>query len=188
MTTHDEYLKKLDQHSSAHRLDPLRDAVWAFLVAWDRENDQEKQDLSVGLWRTVGALRDVYESVERGAPEEVPEVEVTTDTQTRSPVHVEAPERPVERRRSGAKNVSDPKYQQAFIEESRAVMGQPSLQEAESFLNEVVVLTFNVDWKPVTGVLTDIIEHNGPTYLVLNDYRERGYPLNSIQSIKLEGS
>lgn len=68
-------------------------------------------------------------------------------------------------------------------------MGQPGLQEAESFLGEIVVLTFNQGMAPRQGVLSDIIEHpanpNGPSYLILNDDTDTPYPLNSIQSIKL---
>lgn len=68
-------------------------------------------------------------------------------------------------------------------------MGQPSLKDAETFLGEVVVLTFNVDMTPRTGVLSDVVEHpanpNGPVYLILNDDTSSPFPLNSIQSIKL---
>jgi len=121
--------------------------------------------------------------------EEVPDVEVTYDepqpTLAGSLVHVEAPERPLERRRSGAKNVSAPEYQNAFISEARASMGQPSRQDAEALIGHVVKLTFNVDWSPVEGVLTHVKDqHGGSPYLLLDDYRERAYPLNAIQRIE----
>jgi len=112
--------------------------------------------------------------------EEVPEVEVTS---SRSLVHVEAPESPLERRRSGAKNLSDPIYQNAFISEARASMGQPSVQSAQALLGKYVQLTFNVDWRPAKGVLTDVVEDKTP-YLFLDNYHERQYPLYAIQTIE----
>lgn len=113
--------------------------------------------------------------------EEAPEVEVTYD---RSPLPVEVPETLLERRRSGAKNVSAPEYQNAFISEARASMGQPSRQDAEALLGYTVTLSFNVDWPPVTGVLTDVTGHPaGAPQLILDNYRERVYPLNAIQQI-----
>jgi len=133
-------------------------------------------------------------------PEEVPEVEVTYDevqaeeatllppkvfASSSSLLHVEDPERPLEGRRSGAKNVSDRVYQNAFIDEARSVMGQPSREDAEALIGHVVKLTFNVDWSPATGVLTHVKDqHGGAPYLLLDDYRERAYPLNAIQRIE----
>jgi hypothetical protein len=117
--------------------------------------------------------------------DEVPEVEVTYD---RSPIHVVASERPPEARRSGAKNLSDPIYQNAFISEARASMGQPSIEDAKALLGQEVTLTFNVDWRPATGRLTDVVDHpatGGAPYLILDDYRERAYPLNAIQNIEV---
>lgn len=199
----DAYHQKLDEHSFAHRYDPLRDAVRRVLVAWDHRYDSS--DLPEAMEKLRHTLVSVARGDEQPHPgdhrlcsatghampgrcencgatfEEVDEVEVTYD---RSPLPVEAPERPVERRRSGAKNVSDPIYQNAFIEESRAAMGQPSKQDAEALLGHTVTLSFNVDWKPVTGVLTDVVDHPaGAPYLLLDNYRERSYPLNAIQQI-----
>jgi len=101
----ENYHDKLRQHSYESRHDPLRDAVHHALALWDREDNLEKNDLSEEFWAAMGRLRSVYQSVRRGEPEEVPDVEVTYD---RSPVPVDVPERPLERRRSGAKNVSAP--------------------------------------------------------------------------------
>ena len=185
----ENYHDKLRQHSYESRHDPLRDAVHHALALWDREDNLEKNDLSEEFWAAMGRLRSVYQSVRRGEPEEVPDVEVTYDepqpTLAGSLVHVEAPERPLERRRSGAKNVSAPEYQNAFISEARASMGQPSRQDAEALIGHVVKLTFNVDWSPVTGVLTHVKDqHGGSPYLLLDDYRERAYPLNAIQRVE----
>jgi hypothetical protein len=128
----------------------------------------------------IAGLRRVADELESKL---VPEVEVTYD---RSLVHVEAPERPLEARRSGAKNLSDPLYQNAFISEARRSMGQPSVEDAQALLGETVTLIFNVDWRPATGKLTDVTTHpagGGPS-LILDGYRERIYPLNAIQEIR----
>jgi hypothetical protein len=190
----ESYQEKLRRHSYESRVDPLRDAVRHALAVWDREDDQEKNDLSDDFWRAMGQLDSVFRSVKRGGEEDVPEVEVTSsqfraaheDAGERSPVHVEAAEMPVAARRSGAKNVSAPEYQTAFISEARASMGQPSVQDAEALLGYVVTLTFNVDKAPVHGMLTSIIQHpaSAPAYLVLDDNTALMYPLNSVQEIR----
>jgi len=66
VTSHEDYLKKLDEHSFVARVDPLRDAVRGFLYAWDHEDHLEKQDLSEELFERVYILRNVLESVKRG--------------------------------------------------------------------------------------------------------------------------
>ena len=115
--------------------------------------------------------------------QEVDEVEVTYDT---SMVHVASPESPLGARRSGAKNLSDPIYQNAFISEARASMGQPGIEDARALLGKYVKLTFNVDWQPAKGVLTDVVvKDSAPPYLLLDNYRERAYPLNAIQAIEV---
>ena len=114
--------------------------------------------------------------------EDVPEVEVTTDKPV--PISVVGGTTPV--RRSGAKNVSSPHLQAAFIDEARHAMGQPTVEDAQALMGKQVKIVFNVDWTPATGKLTDVVTHpsagSGP-YLILDDYRERIYPLNAIQSI-----
>jgi len=130
----------------------------------------------------IAGLRRIADELESKL--EATEVEVTYD---RSLVHVEASERPPEARRSGAKNVSDPIYQNAFISEARAVMGQPGVEQAKALLGQEVTLVFNVDWHPATGILTEVVDHpatGGAPYLLLDNYRERAYPLNSIQEIR----
>lgn len=112
--------------------------------------------------------------------EEVPQVEVTD---SRSLVPVQAPQTPVNRRRSAAKNISDPHLQSAFISEARAVMGQPTLDDAKALVGYTVTLSFNVDWPPVTGTLTEVVSHPSSPHLILDNYRERVYPLNAIQQI-----
>jgi hypothetical protein len=176
----DRYEEKLDAASSAYRIDPLRDAAHEVVMAWEAEDEQEKNDLSERIWRAIGSLAAVLVSQKRGEP--VPQVEVTS---SRSPVHVEIPGRPPAARRSGAKNVSDPMYQNAFIGAARAAMGQPSVQDAQALVGYTVTLSFNVDWHPATGVLTEVMDHPaaGAPYLILDNYRERIYPLNSIQEI-----
>jgi hypothetical protein len=119
--------------------------------------------------------------------EEVPEVEVTTSTG--APVHVEAPERPLERRRSGAKNVSDPKYQEAFISEARHSMGQPTLGDCQALIGQKVTVTFNAEhpsgMRGITGYLTNVVQpSHGPAYVMLDNDTKLMYPLNSIQSIE----
>jgi hypothetical protein len=131
-------------------------------------------------------LRRVVEGFRQGSADDVPEVEVTDSrTQDRSLVRVDSPERPLEGRRSAAKNLSAPKYQAAFIEEARAVMGQPSVEMAQRLLGERVRLVFNVDKPSVEGVLTHVVSHPAGPYLMLddNDGKVR-YPLNAIQAIQ----
>lgn len=111
-----------------------------------------------------------------------PEVEVTHSGSSK---RVEAQERPVPAHRSGAKNVAAPHLQNAFIGEARASMGQPTKAQAEDLVGQMVVLHFNVDWSPATGKLTEVIDAAGGPYLLLDDYRERAYPLNAIQSIEV---
>lgn len=179
-SSRDEYESKLDAASSAHRLDPLRDAAHEVVMAWMAEDDLEKQDLSDRFFAAMSRLAGVLVSVKRG---DVPDVEVTYD---RSPVPVEPNESRLERRRSAAKNLSDPIYQNAFIEGARAAMGQPDVEAAKEFLGRDVKLTFNVDWHPAMGKLTEVKDDSAATaYLILDNYRERLYPLNSIQSIEV---
>ena len=191
----DEYESRLDAASSAHRHDPLRDAAHEVVVAWEAEDNQEKNDLSDRIWSAISRLAGVLVNQKRGDIP-VPEVEVTESslrnaygdvgsTYERSSLPVVSPERPPEGRRSGAKNVSDQRYQTAFISEARASMGQPSYEDALSLLGQYVKLTFNVDWRPAKGVLTDVVENAGKTHLLLDNYRERVYPLNAIQSIEV---
>lgn len=187
--TPESYEDKLRRHSFESRLDPLRDAVRQALAAWHQEDELEKNDLSEDFWRAMGNLELVLRSVMRGGEEEVPEVEVTDDrTQDRSLVHVEAPESPLPARRSGAKNVSDPKYQAAFVDEARHSMGQPSKADAEACLGKFVVIEFNDDKPAVRGILTQIIDHPASglysPYLMLDDDKKFSFALNSIQSIR----
>jgi hypothetical protein len=112
----------------------------------------------------------------------VPEVEVTS---TRSPVPVESLERHPTARRSGAKNVSDPKYQEAFISEARHSMGQPSLEEASALVGRKVTVVFNDDTPSVRGILSTVMQpSHGPAYVMLDNDTKMMYPLNSIQEIK----
>ena len=195
----DEYESKLDAASSESRYDPLRDAAHEVVMAWEAEDNLEKNDLSERIWRAIGALASALVTVKRGEPY-VPEVEVTptqlrhayedapgTATYTSSLIPVDATERHPAARRSGAKNISDRKYQDAFISEARASMGQPTRGQAEALVGERVTLVFNVDWHDATGVLSDIKDTAGATYLILDGYRERLYPLNSIQEIRRGG-
>lgn len=126
--------------------------------------------------------------------EEVPEVEVTPSslraahgdagqTYVTSIVPVAGFQGPLEGRRSGAKNVSDPIYQNAFISEARRSMGQPDVAAAQALIGRYVKLTFNIDWHPAKGVLTDVVEDKAP-YLMLDNYHERHYPLYAIQTIE----
>lgn len=62
---HDEYLKKLDEHSHVSRYDPLRDAVRHALAQWAREDEQQKNDLSVEFWSAMGELETVLEAMQR---------------------------------------------------------------------------------------------------------------------------
>jgi hypothetical protein len=179
--TQESYQDKLRRHSSESRYDPLRDAVRQVLSAWDADDDQEKNDLSESLWQAMGQLEAVFRGTRRGGEEDVPEVEVTYD---RSPLPVEVPETPPEGRRSGAKNLSAPEYQNAFISEARASMGMPSVQEAEALLGRSVTLVFNVDLPPVRGTLTTVTTSGNTAYLVLDDDQHLMYPLNSIQEIR----
>lgn len=63
--SHEDYLKKLDEHSYVRRYDPLRDAVSHALVTWDQEDNQEKNDLSEDFWAAMGGLREVLEARQR---------------------------------------------------------------------------------------------------------------------------
>jgi hypothetical protein len=118
--------------------------------------------------------------------QDVPEVEVTTDKPV--PISVVGDTTPV--RRSGARNVSSPHLQAAFIDEARHAMGAPTVNDAQALVGQEVRLVFNVDWVAATGKLTNVVNHpsagSGP-FLILDDYRERIYPLNSIQSIEVVG-
>jgi hypothetical protein len=114
--------------------------------------------------------------------EEVPDVEVTSRGSSEL---VSALESPVERRRSGAKNVSSQHLQNAFIDEARHSMGQPSLEMAQALIGQRVTLTFNVDREPITGYLTNVTQpSHGPAYVMLDNDTKLMYPLNSIQEIK----
>jgi hypothetical protein len=121
-----------------------------------------------------------WQLVEKGEPY-VPEVEVT-----RTDLALVPQESPLVVRRSGAKNVSAPEYQTAFISEARHAMGQPTVEDVKALMGKEVVLTFNVDWRPAQGKLTDVVTHPsaGTVNLILDNYRERVYPLNAIQEIK----
>jgi len=182
----DEYESRLDAASYESRLDPLRDAAHEVVLAWQAEDNQEKNDLSERIWQAIANLASVLVSSKRGEP--VPTVEVT---QTMSPVPVGSPERPLDRRRSAAKNISDPVYQSAFISEARASRREPDVETAREFLGRYVRLEFNVDWHPAKGVLTDVITDDlvggnlKQPYLLLDNYRERIYPLNAVTSIQL---
>jgi hypothetical protein len=180
----DRYQERLDAASYAHRVDPLRDAAHEVILAWMGEDEQEKNDLSERMWNAIANLSSTLVLRSRGEPDPVPEVEVTS---SRSPVHVEAAERPLTARRSGAKNVSAPHLQNAFIGEARASMGQPTVEDAQALLGRKVTLIFNVDWEPATGMLTEVVTHPaaGGAHLLLDNYRERTYPLNSIQEIRV---
>jgi hypothetical protein len=109
--------------------------------------------------------------------EEVEEVEVTTKEAT-----VAVP--PKLMRRSGAKNVSSPHLQAAFIDEARFSMGQPSRNNVQALVGKRVRLVFNDDHPPMTGVLTDLIHHPTKPLVVLDDDDRLIYPLNSIQAIE----
>lgn len=150
---------------------------WQALVAAQQLDMLPKEALIASVRSLAGRLLEVTQ-------EEAPEVEVTYD---RSPVHVVAQQTPSEGRRSGAKNVSAPEYQNAFISEARASMGMPTVRDAQALLGKEVRLVFNVDWAPATGRLTEVVTHpaagSGP-HLLLDNYRERIYPLNSIQRIE----
>jgi hypothetical protein len=202
----ESYQEKLRRHSSESRVDPLRDAVRRAVALWHQEDELEKNDLSENFWRAMGELEATLKSAKRGGEEDVPEVEVTEsafraaheDAGERSPLPVESPQTPVAARRSGAKNVSAPEYQNAFISEARHSMGQPDVQDAEALLGYVVVLIFNAETPrqgstgPLTqarGVLTRVMDHpsGGPTnsvYLMLDDDKDAVYPLNSVQEIR----
>lgn len=89
-------------------------------------------------------------------------------------------------RRSGARNVSAPHLQSAFIDEARGAMGAPTLTDVQAMVGQTVRLVFNVDWFPVTGTLTDVVTHpSALPNLILDNYRERTYPLGAIQSIEV---
>jgi len=177
----ESYQDRLRRHSSEERHDPLRDAARRAVKAYYEETPESVKEFNDAM----GNLREVLESVRRGGEEpqeDVPDVEVTYEG---SPLPVEAPERPPEARRSGAKNVSAPEYQNAFISEARRSMGQPSYEDAVALLGKFVKLTFNIDWRPAMGVLTQVNQQEPePSYLLLDNYLERRYPLNAIQEIK----
>lgn len=197
--TQESYEDKLRRHSYESRIDPLRDAARRLLAVWDAEDDLEKQDLSEELWRAVQGLRTALTSVRRGGEEDVPEVEVTEssfraaheDAGERSPLPVESPEMPVAARRSAAKNVSAPEYQNAFISEARHSMGQPTKEDAEALLGRYVVLTFNAEMRggitQARGHLTQVIDHPASggysPYLILDDDKKLTFALIAIQSI-----
>jgi hypothetical protein len=182
LMSRDEYDEKLDRHSYASRIDPLRDAAHQAVMAWMAEDDLEKQDLSERFWDAMAELAAVLVERKRGEP--VPDVEVTTSQgSSRSSSLVAATVRPPEGRRGPAKNRSEPRYQKAFIEEARGHMGAPDVASAQRYLGKYVKLTFNVDWHPAKGVLTGISDDD-PPYLLLDDYHERRYPLYTIQSIE----
>lgn len=106
------------------------------------------------------------------------EVEVTSD------LEIAVSQGLQQMRRSGAKNVSSPHLQNAFIDEARFAMGQPSQSTVSALVTKRVRLVFNVDKAPVTGTLTAVVNHPTSTYLVLDDDQNLMYPLNSIQSIE----
>jgi len=139
---------------------------------------------------------------EVSAPE-VPEVEVTESafrnahgdvgqpvpTSSSSLDLVAVSERPVEGRRSAAKNLSDPKYQTAFISEARTSMGMPSPEDAEALVNHKVLLIFNVDKPPVSGVLLGLVYHPSMSSLPYLELDEgEPYPISAIQEIRDMGS
>lgn len=201
MTQQESYTDRLRRHSSESRVDPLRDAVRRAVALWHQEDELEKNDLSENFWRAMGELEATLESVKRGGEEEVPEVEVTEsafraaheDAGERSPLPVEAPEAPLAARRSAAKNVSAPEYQNAFISEARHSMGQPTREDAEALLGRYVVLTFNAEMRggitQARGHLTSVIDHPASggysPYLILDDDKKLTYPLIAVQSIAL---
>jgi hypothetical protein len=63
-------------------------------------------------------------------------------------------------------------------------MGQPSVEAAERLLGQRVTLIFNDDRAPVTGILTQVVNHMA-AYLVLDDNKGQTYPLNGVQEIRL---
>jgi hypothetical protein len=139
---------------------------------------------------SVKEFRNAMMNMERILDEvEVPEVEVTESALRNAyeDAGVTSAAIPLVVRRSGAKNVSAPEYQTAFISEARHVMGQPSEQEAEALVGKLVTLIFNVDKAPVQGKLTAVTTHpaGAPSYLVLNDDHNLLYPLNSVQEIQV---
>jgi phospholipase C len=150
----------------------LFEAAKAVVAAWDDEVDP---------FDFKKAMDELRAAIGKAPPEDVPEVEVSTALQTTTP---QTPVSPV--RRSGAKNVSSPHLQSAFINEARASMGQPTVAEVRAMLNYEITMIFNVDLPPRSGFLTDVIEHpsSGPAYLVLDHEDTVLYPLNSIQTIE----
>jgi|SRR5215469_438494 len=186
----DEYESRLDAASSAHRHDPLRDAAHEVIMAWEAEDNLEKNDLSERMWAAVGKLASVLVSQKRGDIQDVPEVEVTYDepqsTLAGSLLHVDPSERPPEGRRSGAKNVSEPRYQNAFISEARRSMGQPGVKDAEALLGRTVTLVFNYEHQDETGLLTRVLGHpaGGRDYVILDEDKGRQFALDTIQEIR----
>lgn len=131
---------------------------------------------AVGRMVCDSILRE-FEKRMKDEEEEVEEVEVTTDLE---PVVAVSP--PM--RRSGAKNVSSPHLQNAFIDEARFAMGQPSQATVESLVGKWVRLVFNFEHDPVVGRLTEIIRHPASTYVVLDDDQNLMFPVHSLQSIE----
>jgi hypothetical protein len=136
----------------------------------------------------IRILQEELDELEGRQEEDAPEVEVTDTRSQAVPVGSMVPEvqeRPPAVRRSGAKNVSAPEYQTAFISEARRHMGQPLKEDALALLGQRVELIFNVNWLPAKGVLTMVCDED-PPYLLLDNYHERRYPLYAIQEIRAE--
>jgi hypothetical protein len=115
--------------------------------------------------------------------EEVSYVEVTHD------LSLVPSETPLTARRSGARNVAPPHLQTEFISAARLSMGQPEQDDVTPLIGRNVVLVFNDDHPQVQGVLTRVVNHpsggpGGPIYLILDEERNRMYPLNAVQEIR----
>ena len=189
----DSYQEDLRRHSYEKRYDPLRDAARRVVALWYQEDGHNLafNDLSGTFWTAMAELEMTLKAVMRGGEpvdtdDDVPEVEVTSD---RSHNLVVPPQSPPAARRSGAKNISDPHLQEAFISEARTSMGQPTEEDCRELLDRTVTLTLNASVAPVTGVLTRVIHHpsSGVVYLVLDDNGDEMYTLNSVQAIKVSG-
>lgn len=163
----------------------LQVAVRNFLRVWDKEiggrlrleHDVASHDLRSSVDWIRAAL--VSETAVQDA-----EVEVDYADDFEDPFYAGVEVFNKARRRSGAKNISEPKYQQAFANEARAAMGQPNKERAESLLGRRVRLLFNVDWPAVEGELTDVNDEGSSSsiYLILD--RKRNFPLNAVQDIQ----